>query len=32
MSCSHHGEHDHHGLHGASLTRALEAAEVALAA
>ncbi|PZQ56814.1 MAG: Fur family transcriptional regulator [Phenylobacterium zucineum] len=27
MSCSHHGEHEHHGLHGPSLAHALEAAE-----
>src|SRR5688572_481885 len=27
MSCEHHGEHEHHGLKGAALGRALEAAE-----
>jgi Fur family zinc uptake transcriptional regulator len=27
MSCSHHGEHEHHGLRGAALTHALQAAE-----
>ena len=26
MSCSHHGEHEHHGLRGAALTGALETA------
>ncbi|RAK63583.1 Fur family transcriptional regulator [Phenylobacterium kunshanense] len=27
MSCSHHGEHEHHGLRGPALAHALEAAE-----
>ena len=27
MSCSHHGEHEHHGLHGMALARALDSAE-----